>query len=369
MHLRCLLLLIGLQALASCSFGQVSSRKINTAGAEAYFKVATLLKEGHTEVEPQWQALFKTPVYQMLIAGKAIDTTALKADMRKVFISTSPASDASFSSKEAYHQQYKTNQQQLEKYIQVLHSSNTVDSVKALLYPFLPKRLQTEARFPTLFYLNYEAPEATGYGGIVINDLLHSYRIDSYKFGLLAAHEAFHATVSVAFQQALKPAIDYNANDFNLLYFLQNVSEEGIADLIDKPLLLQKSSPVHDEVRQLTDNDEALSVTYIKSLDSLLRLAFTSETVLEAYNGFPALANAFGKNGGHIPGRFMGMVIYKSGLLQKHLEAVEDPVSFFTTYNEAVTKSRSKYPIFSKESLLYLQRLKTKFWKQLQAHQ
>ena len=235
--------------------------------------------------------------------------------------------------------------------------------MKALLYPFLPKRLQTEALCPALFYLNYGRPEATGYGGIVINDLWHSYRLDSYKFGLLAAHEAFHAIVSIAFQQSLKPTIDYNDPGFNLLYFLQNISEEGVADLIDKPLLLQKGSPVYQEVRQLTDNDEAISIKYINSLDSLLRLAFASEKVLQEYNGFPAFANAFGKNGGHIPGRFMGMVIMKSGLLQNHLMAVEDPVSFIVTYNEAVKKSREKYPLFSKESIQYLQQLKTKYQK------
>lgn len=358
-----LFLLSGLLIVTFSSFSQPLTEKVNTASAEAYFSMATLLKNGHEEVESQWQALFQTPVYQMMIAGKAIDTIVLKVEMRQVFGAANMAADAPFPSKDIYHQNYKANQVQLEAYIKLLHSSNTVDSVKALVYPFLPKRLQSEALFPALFYLNYGRPEATGYGGIVINDLWHSYRIDSYKFGLLAAHEAFHAIVSIAFQQSIKPSIDFNDPSFSLLYFLQNVSEEGVADLIDKPLLLQKGSPLYHEVRQLTDNDEVLSIKYINSLDSLLRLAFVSEKVLQEYNGFSAFANAFGKNGGHIPGRFMGMVIMKSGLLQNHLVAVEDPVSFFVTYNEAVKKSRTKYPLFSKESIQYLQQLKTKYWK------
>ncbi|RYE19549.1 MAG: hypothetical protein EOP45_12500, partial [Sphingobacteriaceae bacterium] len=223
-------LLIALMLQICFSYGQTTANeKINTSGAEAYFKIATLLEGGSAEKAIPWQLLFQTPPYQMMISGKAIDTTVLKSEMSRIFSSAKPSNATGLSVTEKYHQAYKDNQKQLEKYLSVLHQVNVADSVKTLLYPFLPARLQTEVLFPTLFYLNYGSAEATGSGGIVINDLLHSYRIDSYKFGLLAAHEAFHAVVSVAFQQKLKQNTDYNAADFNLLYFLQNVSEEGMA--------------------------------------------------------------------------------------------------------------------------------------------
>ena len=363
MHIKRLLFFCGLLFMGFYSFSQSISKKVNTESAENYFKIATLLKNDQQVVESQWQSLFQTPIYQMMIAGKAIDTIYLKEAMHSIFGSKNMAVKKPLPSKEIYHQFYKDNQTKLEVYIKLLHTANTVDSVKALVYPFLPKRLQKESLFPKLYYLNYGKPEATGYGGIVINDLLHSYQIDSYKFGLLAAHEAFHAIVSVAFHQSLKPSIDYNDPSFNLLYFLQNVSEEGIADLIDKSLLMKRSSPVYLEVSQLIENDESLSIKYISSLDSLLKHAFVSENVLQSYNSFPLFANAFGKNGGHIPGRFMGMTIMQSGLLQNHIMSIEDPIAFVLTYNESVEKSKSKYPLFSKESIQYLQKLRTKFLK------
>ena len=355
----------GLVLLTYSSFGQTTqTNKVNTSAAEAYFEVADALKSGSDENTNAWQKLFSTPVYQMMIAGRAIDTVALKAEKKHMFAPSTSFSRAELSAKELYHKFYKDNKTQLEKYIGVLHGPSMADSVKALVYPFLPVRLQSDSLFPTLFYLNYGAPEGTGYAGIVINDLLHSYRIDNYKFGLLTAHEAFHSIVSVAFQQALKKNINYNAADFNLLYFLQNVSEEGIADLIDKPLLLKKGSPVYEEVKQLTSNDEILSIQYIKSIDSVLKLSLTSEHVLQQYNRFSDLANTFGRNGGHIPGRFMGIVMQKEKLLQKHIITVEDPISFILTYNEAAKKNGGKYPVFSKESIEYLQTLKTKYWQE-----
>jgi hypothetical protein len=345
------------------TYGQLKSNtKVNTSGAEAYLKVASALENGLSEKGVPWQNLFQTPVYQMLIAGKAIDTTFLKADMLRVFSSGGNGAPAGASPAERYHYAYKQNLNNLENYIGSLNRLNVLDSIKRLLYPFLPKRLQKDENFPILFYLNYGGAEATGSDGLVINDLLHSYRIDQYKYGLLAAHEAFHALVSVAFRQKLKPYISYDAADFNLLYFLENVSEEGIADLIDKPLLLQKKSPLYDQVKVLVNNDETLSVAAINKLDSVLTLAYNAESVLSQYMDFSLMANVFGKNGGHIPGRFMGNLIKKSGLLSTHVDRIEDPVSFITTYNKAVSLGHKKYPTFSEKSLTYLKRISEKYF-------
>jgi hypothetical protein len=347
------------------SFGQtMRNEKVNTSGAEAYFSIASAIAKRTNENTIPWQLLFQALPYQMMISGNALDTAALKSNMQRVFSPASTQAATSFSSKENYHKSYKDNQDQLESYIKRLHDLNVVDSVKALLKPFLPLRLQSDKLFPILFYLNYGSADATGFGGVVFNDLLHSYRIDQYKFGLLAAHEAFHSIVSVAFQQKLKSDIDYSASDFNLLYFLQNVAEEGIADLIDKPLLLQTNSPLYREVKQLTAGDESLSITLIKRLDSVLTLANGSDQVLRQYSDFAAMANTLGKNGGHVPGRFMGIAIKKAGLLQTHIDAVEDPISFLLTYNKAAKKNGSKYPSFSNMSVQYLQKLKSKYWQE-----
>ncbi|RYZ26625.1 MAG: hypothetical protein EOO10_15020 [Chitinophagaceae bacterium] len=347
------------------SFGQaVHHAKVNTAGAEAYFEIASALVKGGDKHTVSWQRLFQAPAYQMMIAGNAFDTAVLKSNMQQVFSPASTEGKHTFTASERYHKAYKDNQKQLESYTKMLHQLNVVDSVKALLNPLLPLRLQREELFPTLFYLNYGSAEATGFGGVVFNDLLHAYTIDKYKFGLLAAHEAFHAVVSVAFQQKLKSDIDYSAADFNLLYFIQNVAEEGIADLIDKPILLQTNSPVYKEVKQLTEGDESPSIILIKKLDSVLTLANRSDQALQQYSDFTALASAFGKNGGHVPGRFMGDVIKKAGLLPTHIDAVENPFSFLLTYSEAAKKNGKKYPYFSTESLQYLQKLKAKYWQE-----
>ncbi len=356
---------IGFTFFTTLAFAQkLQNEKINTASAESYFKIAKSLQLGKHPSSLEWNELFKTPAYEMLILGGAIDTTVLKSEMQKVFSSNGGTTAKELSASELYHKEYKDNQEKLEKYIRLLNTSSIVDSIKLLLYPFLPKRLQTDENFPILFYINYGSPEATGYGGVVMNDLLHASRIDSYKVGLSGAHESFHAIVSRTFLQHLKKTSNYNSADFNLLYFLQAINEEGIADLIDKPVLMQRNSPLYEEVKKLTKNDESISIAKIKKLDSLLALAFKTETVIEQYQGFAAFANAYGKNGGHIPGRFMGAVIQESGVLTNHIPLIEDPISFMISYNDAVKKLKKSYPIFSSDSIEYLKNLKTKYWQE-----
>jgi len=60
----------------------------------------------------------------------------------------------------------------------------------------------------------------------------------------------------------------------------------------------------------------------------------------------------------------MGIVMQRENLLQKHIIAVEDPISFILIYNEAAKENAGKYPVFSKESIEYLQKLKAKYWQE-----
>jgi hypothetical protein len=353
-------LLFGFLIITSPGFSQKQTdNRINISAAKAYFNITKKLQAGTDSKLIDWNQLFNTQPYQMMIGGGGIDTAILKSEMTNVFAANNTIiQDHSWTEGENYHKLYKANQSKLEEYIKILQEKSLVDSIKHLLYRFLPQSLQNDTKFPTLFYLNYGTADATGSNGLVFNDLLQSYKIDNYKFGLLAAHEGFHAIVSSAFMQRIKKNIDYNLPSVNLLFFLENISEEGIADLIDKPLLLQKRSPVYEQLVKLTSNDAIKSKKYIKKIDSLLMSSYTSESVLEKFKSFSDLANNYGENGGHIPGRFMGMTIKKAGLLDKQIPEIENPISFFILYNKAASKlKQDNYPVFHKESIDYLIRL------------
>jgi hypothetical protein len=60
----------------------------------------------------------------------------------------------------------------------------------------------------------------------------------------------------------------------------------------------------------------------------------------------------------------MGAVIKESGLLKNHIESIEDAISFMINYNDAITKLKKSYPIFSPDALEYLKNLKAKYWQE-----
>ena len=347
-------------------FGQTSlSPKIDVSGAEAYINIATEIESGVAPDLINWSQLFTAPGYQFLVRNGGVDTTVLKSDMLKVYHPGYVENTSLQNKGSSYHYDYKKVLLELARYIKRLKSIDVVDSVKNLLYPFLPQRLQTPGLFPQLYYLYYGQPDATNIYGMVFNDLLLSYKIDGYKAGLVTSHEAIHAIVSIAFAQRLAKNVDQNSPEFNLLSFMENISEEGIADLIDKQILQQKNSPVYETVNELRKNDTLLSIRYIKSLDSLFTISNTTDSLLNKYNNFSGFANQFGKNGAHIPGRFMGLVIKEGGKLNAQIQSIEDPVAFFLNYNEAAKKlEKKKYPLFSDASIAYLEKLKNKMMKE-----
>ena len=360
------LLIIFLLFYCAATFGQISaSEKIDLSAAKAYINVATQIQSGVSADSIKWSQLFNSLPCQMMIQGGAMDTTTFKSDMLEVYNSRNLEDSSLQNERLSYHYEYKKMLPALERYIMRLNSTDVVDSIKKILYPFLPKRLQSTELFPKLFYLYYGTPDASGMGGLVLNDLLLSYKIDSYKLGLLTSHEAIHAIVSVAFQKKLIDNINYNSPEFNLLYLMENISEEGVADLIDKTILAQKNSPVYETVNELRKNDTILSIMYIKRIDSLFTVSNTSDSLLNKYSSFNHFANQFGKNGGHIPGRFMGLVIKEGGTLDAQIQSIENPIAFFLNYNQAANKlKKKKYPLLSDASIAYLKKLENKMMKE-----
>ena len=207
------------------AFGQTSIiKKTDFSSAQEYINVAIQIQSGDSSDLIKWSKLFATPACQMMISVGAMDTTTFKSDMLKVYNPAYVENSSLQNESQLYHYQYKKILPELESYLRRLNSTNVVDSVKKLLYPFLPQRLQSIESFPQLFYLFLGHSDATGISGLVLNDLLLSYNIDRYKFGLLTSHEALHAIVSTSFEQRLDKTVNTSSPEFMLFYFIENIS-------------------------------------------------------------------------------------------------------------------------------------------------
>jgi hypothetical protein len=330
--------------------GRDSARKDFTA-IEQYLCIADTLQAGKEPGSVEWQALFSTFVHQALIQADAMDTVKFKKDMRRVYL-PGREDTARHDADQEEHLKYRKQEALVKAAIRDMKAQNVSEQIKKILFPFLPQRLRKDSLLPRQIYL-FNSGDATAASGYVINDMLLTAKINQVEPGLISAHEGFHAMITEASEHRLNPAADQQSNNFGVFRFLMSVSQEGIADLIDKPLLMTPGSPVFEEWKELSRNENKVAVRSIHRLDSVFSKAYRRG---RAAVGFETLMfRGYSRNGGHIPGRYMANIIRRAGLLKQAIEQADDPVYFFETYQRA---ARAQQPRFSKAALLYLKKIR-----------
>lgn len=329
-----------------------SDESLDFSAVESYFLLAGRLKQNVEPTSEEWNRYFKAPINALMISAGALDSTEFKDQLRRTYSNTNTSSEGL-----QHHYRYKFHSEDLRRHIYFLRSSQVLDSIFNYLSPYLPGRLSRKENIPRQYYVFYGSEDATGGIDMVVNDLLLSYKIDNYRLGLLSAHEMFHSILSKAFADMII-SFDENGRNIDLLYFLSTISQEGIADQIDKPLLMRSDSPLKVETELLFQDELTLTTKYIKQLDSLLN---TSEG--DFSHPFVTLFGNYCKNGCHIPGRLMGKAIEDCGLMQDLVPRIEDPVLFIELYNKAVIGCGLDLPHFSDESMMYLDKLRQRCFK------
>ena len=337
------------------SISQIFSIKdIDNSPSITYLKILDSIKLNKIPSLKLWNELFQNPIVLMLIQGSAIDSGKIKH--RLIHLQDNNQGDEI----SKYIIETISEIEQLKKYAENFKSKAYFDSVYRLLKDYVPIRLHNKFYESKQFLLPL-FQESTGFNGFVLNDLLFSFKADQKKCGIITAHETFHSIVSSAFQKKIKPDSDYNSYNFYLLSFLQNISEEGIADRIDKTILGEVGSPLEKTVNSLLLNSDSISAELIIKLDSYLSNLFLEKK--DNFKNYNDLVKDFGKNGGHMPGRYMEKIIEKADLLNLVIEKVEDPVNFFLVYNLASKKIGSA-PSFKNTSEQFLKDLRNKFLEQ-----
>jgi hypothetical protein len=160
-------------------------------------------------------------------------------------------------------------------------------AVKQYLYPYLPARLQKDELIPPIVYTYYLKLEANGAVDMILQDAYLSYLIDGYAKRLKINQS--------------------NAEDPQAILFstVSGISQEGIADLIDKEVLYRTGSPVYDYMKDQTKAEDQKTGNYLLKLNE--------ELIKSSVNGTLHNPAEFGRavtgDAGHLPDRFMGKAI------------------------------------------------------------
>jgi hypothetical protein len=348
------LLSVALLIQSSLLFGQMvlTTQKNDFTPINCFLKLTDSLENGIQPSAALWREYFSIPVVQLFSQAPGYDSARFVADMKYVF---SHKDTAASNEEQRLMFAYKKNKALIRTTIRQMQTEHsTDDAIKALLYPYLPKSLQVDSIFPKQIYLFLDEGNG-GFPGYVFNSMLQTAQVYTFKAGIISAHESYHSLVGGLFMVQLESSASFTDGEKGLLSFMEQIAEEGIADLIDKPILSRTNSPLYTQVKALEQNEDQLSNKYLKKMDSLF-------TVISQTGNVPPFDfGAFTKNGGHIPGRYMAQRIKQASLLTPCIQEAGNPVVFFEQY-QAAAKLKGGFA-FSTAAIACLKSLKAKYSK------
>ena len=134
---------------------------------------------------------------------------------------------------------------------------------------------------------------------------------------------------------------------------LSLIEAEGIADMVDKKDWYTKPNNAISQYARSYLRDVKRTPYVIKSIDRLLSKSDANPNLgKELLRHLPQR--------GHTTGYYMARVILELENKQKLVQCVGNPFKFILLYNSAARKSNGQYPVFSQESIKFINKLYTK---------
>jgi hypothetical protein len=242
----------------------------------------------------------------------------------------------------------KANEQQVRSYTNQVISPLYLQQCIKLATQYLPNNKTKPIPKNLTIYIMAMTFDAAVQDSSMYFGITRVYEYDQYRKGAIAGHEMHHQMrVDRELQQKVSSA------DSAVYSAIDQINNEGCADLIDKMLLLENPGKIFrgaGTVHRLMDN----AARTILTLDSCFRLnAAATNTPVTDWQ-FSKIMNF---SSGHMPGLYMVDIIRRNGLEQQLIEHNDNPFRFFYLYNEAAGKDPGKPPVFSAATIAYLRRL------------
>lgn len=243
---------------------------------------------------------------------------------------------------------YKLREQEYRTYVaQTAKNPAYLDLMYTSAYAWLPARNRTKLADLHLYYVALGNDATSQKEGLVFS--LHAAtEYVKIKPGILEGHEMHHQLQPIKKFGTVDPA------DEGLLAILHDIENEGVADQVDKPWVMQTSDSLETRNWLL-----APAPAVIHKMDSLVQS--------QARGGAPSTRKQYRRltNGsnGHLPGFYMSSVIVKNGYAKQLIDHAGDPLAFVLLYQKAAKKDKSHAPRFSDASVRHFKQLARKYAK------
>ena len=320
------------------------SQKIDLSGVHRFWEIVDIFEKGDEPDEERWSELFNTPGCEILTQIE-FSEEFFKRIFSQAFGQKKISKMSEGEEKIVDHlKEVKDNRDELNDFLGDIFTEDYYDDALNLAFEWLP--IDEEEPYPPVSFLFFQK-DARGYIPIVF-DLQFAYELDD-DLPTYLAHEMHH------FYRNLNVSFDPNIEDKEIIWALNQLHMEGVADQINKELIMG-SQPIFDEryKEKYIENYKGAE-EYIKELDGYLR----------RYEEKP---DEYGKKiqeslplSGHPIGFFMTEVIIDSGLKDELVDSYDDPFYFFELYNDSADEDNLTK--FSEESIAVINDLKEKYVK------
>ena len=324
--------------------------KLDFSGIEKFINILSILKNDKEPTEDEWDELFSTLGYRALIENE-FDKSFFKNNFTLAFMPSKAEVLKDRISKEDMVSRF------LQHYVYVGENSMKIprlmEEIKTKLYDnsfkifnmvgkYLPEGIMHQYDSPTVSFVIF-GYDARGYSPITI-DLIFAKDIGDYLI-YMVAHEMHHfyrnKIAKIGFPSPDDP-------ESAVLWLLNQIEAEGIADLIDKPYLLNlphniKSSFLHQWKIYFSENLKRAN-EILKKVDEYLAMLW------ENFHDKKMVSNLLKvvPMSGHIIGYHMATTIWDV-FGEKITSCVGNPYRFILLYNEAA-ETLQRYA-FSQKSI------------------
>ena len=329
------------------------SQRIDLSVTERYFQLTDSLRENIPLSDESWNSFIEMDGMRQYISNQhlELEMEGYKQSMEYAYM---PKYDSllqeCLKQPEVYNKtylvfQYREMEAELKSYIRQIRNRPDIymDSLYENAYYMLPyKRQLTSINTKIYFVPLFGDVVADNYD--ILLSLYAVYYLDQIRYGATGGHLLHHLL-----RRNRRLA---SPKDQNLYAVLTSVLEEGMADLIDKPIPDSASCPAYlkygAHILKLSEN--AIGI-----LDSAIQLHIDGKLPLDSTNHCSMV-----DMGGHIPGYQMALVIEKNGLIEECIKKADDPLNFILLYNKAALLDPAKPVMFSDKSITYLKKLQKK---------
>lgn len=341
------------------------AQKIDTAPLDAYWKLIEPLKHNDSLSVADWYKFLNMEANKMYIENQGFDSGYLEKLRKNIQFVYMPKYDSLLKARVAAIEKdpasfwitykvyvYKKYEKELKKYQLQISQPNYIDSMYANAFAWLPKRLQQKDTSVNIHFLGIENDAISG-GGTIIATLWSAYNQDKIIPGMLAGHEMHHV---------LRKGITFKnitENEKGIMYVLNNILNEGTADMIDKVAAI-----AHDDELPMGSKFKDFVLyqadSIVKQIDtSILNMATSHGKVYKTEKDY---RNLLRWTSGHCPGYYMTDIIVRNGFKKQLISNIQNPFYFIYLYNRAAKKDIKKPPVFASVSIDYIKVLEQKYW-------